>query len=1351
LGSNLSLIDADIKNTTFFSWGKWPVAKDKGFLRNMSLFKGTLYPIIFEHFDNRDRPDVVFEDTIGSINLINILGVPGGDSNRNTRITYGTSTELKVEHGRGDGQSNFDTNAYGFTQGLKGQAFLDALLPHSLGKRPWSSAIGNSLYSTLQNQYPIYTFDANSRFYGYRRPSNSNPAEPVLDNVDQFGAKFADVSIYRTGAGGPYEKMLKNGFWVQPENVNNSDQIQPGAVNTRPGYHGTKGYERFGRGGNSETGFFRIDENSENLVRQYGYIGRWALQTGELDKQYKKFDLREDSYNPDIFWSQPYYVSDIGANWGWGALACGRMSPTTQLDRRLADLQRIAKFMTSGKGLLWTLKQFGMQFMNPFVDTWGEPFDLFEQRSYQDIGSSERRISVVNNSVLPNIFDTTGDPVGPNSGLGSGGSIFMPPPTMLYNPLSTLISTVGSGIGLHWQRHWKSAGFGFGGAHQWVPNYREQVATATMSAGVEQSRTSFQNPLANRPNMGNLSGDPAGTRRIPDDLNQHYEAQTTYRNKTGFINQNIGGIDYKEKSFHRKSNGTWETPAPDQSQWYSLQNETPGNGRGNATGSPVASGHGASLDYFEEPRRTNPITRQRRYNRLIGLMKELLPQSFSPNLVADRDGRTQQYGPPAPGSQTGTTSTQPEINSDLRVRANAALIATNRTRLSDAEIVRLSSNFGGPGSFFGIGGTSINKSRHKLLGTYTTSPLLNKDLVEEGKQRETFFALDFYATYKDRLLKLKPTINSAFPNGNELGGDLYAITTGLKTRDLGRNNGIYSANPLKDPNDPNNPIVGENITIQPITARKINAIATNRNDLMFTYESSENRLRNSTVNELRTQKGGGASMTGVNPKIKDYFTSDIKKFKVSNYLHKHTYDSTSTLRPGTSPNIWLNPSWTPNRSRKFNDFRWDIEDINSTYSPPNSPRNTTGWNNLISMKFSTHPAISDYKKNNLEDKFGLGKHGEPGSDRGNPRVTNIVYTKVQTALGSTNAGLAAIAGNLATTPAAGATRNGTSFSTYSVPVLKNQGAGPGIPTNVFRGDRINIIDYKRANFPLTHDLVYEKGLFNNPSLPGTDDLIEFYFSSIVLDGHNYCPAEVIVFRAIFDSITDNHKPSWSAVKYMGRGDPLYTYDGYERDVSFNFTVHIGSRDEMKASWRKLNYLAGWTAPEYTRSGFIRAPLCRLNMGNLFKKMPGYISSLSYTFDNTNGTWETANLDGDRFNQNTDSSVEFETTPGVLQLPKTIQVACSFVPIGVYRPERFGVFYPLYDDSTNNPAEIENGLIPNTDDRVNWFKPFDDISIPTIVNGALPAGADADVIAHLAVAPGEEEDLAQVTLSNPPPP
>ena len=220
---------------------------------------------------------------------------------------------------------------------------------------------------------------------------------------------------------------------------------------------------------------------------------------------------------------------------------------------------------------------------------------------------------------------------------------------------------------------------------------------------------------------------------------------------------------------------------------------------------------------------------------------------------------------------------------------------------------------------------------------------------------------------------------------------------------------------------------------------------------------------------------------------------------------------------------------------------------------------------------------------------------------------------------------------------------------------------------------------------------------------------------------------------------------------MGRGDPLYTYDGYERDVSFGFTVHIGSRDEMKASWRKLNYLAGYTAPEYTSTGFIRAPLCRLNIGNLFKKMPGYISSLSYTFDNQGSTWETAHLEGDRYKGTTDPTIKAESTPGVLQLPKTIQVAVGFVPIGVYRPEKYGVFYPLYDDRTAGPNAIETGLIPDNDERVNWFKPFDNITGSLFGAASLiPAGqsfttvpatgGDPDATEYLAVRPGDEDTV-----------
>jgi hypothetical protein len=140
---------------------------------------------------------------------------------------------------------------------------------------------------------------------------------------------------------------------------------------------------------------------------------------------------------------------------------------------------------------------------------------------------------------------------------------------------------------------------------------------------------------------------------------------------------------------------------------------------------------------------------------------------------------------------------------------------------------------------------------------------------------------------------------------------------------------------------------------------------------------------------------------------------------------------------------------------------------------------------------------------------------------------------------------------------------------------------------------------------------------------------------------------------------------------------------------------------MKATWRKLNYLASWTAPQYTSAGFMKAPITRLNIGNLYRKMPGFISSLNYTFDNTETTWETAKLKEDQDLSGPNAAL---SAPGVLQLPKTIRVTCTFTPVGVYRPEYGGVMYSLYDDTVG--GELENGLIPNSDVKVNYFKTYD---------------------------------------------
>ena len=1310
LGSKYSVADAKQKYTKFFSFfskGKLKYSqanygKHDGFLPYMTMFYGTKYPIVLPTLVDTDlfieRKSNVYVDTF-------------------TPETAAMQSIWSVIHGH-------RSSTRFLSGGDSEQDFLNSFLPDSLGKRPWSSQIGNSAFATMANQYPWYSSDKTTKFYGYRRPTS------YFENTQEEGTqKFI---------GGPYEKQLKNGWWVQP--TTDDDAAIKNITN-----------DQYSDALRRQVGAAKIDDDSANIVRKYGFIARWAIKSGALEAQYNKFDLRRDSYNPDLIWSQPYYTSNIGANWGWGVLACGRNSPTTLLDRSLADLQRIGKWMTSGKGIIWMIKQFGMQFMNPFMDSWSEPFDVFQQRSYTDAGS-RRQTFTTNNSLFGTIGDGslgTFNNVGENMSrdiVNGDPNIFMPAPTMLYNPLSTIISAVGKGIGLHWQRHWASAGFGFNGVHQQVPGYRELIFTTqyqtTAGVGDPTGRTNANNPLAYSPTISNGTGDPNVRQNVPRDLNQHYEAQTTYRNKTGFIDQNIAGINYLKRTFHRKSNGDWIIPVEDNPNWYALNPLHMTSG----AGSPLANGTAESLDYFEEPTKRNPITRQRRYNRLIGLMKELLPQSFAPHLLRDPDAvpppNNQEVPPPGVTTMATTTAVNDPV-SELRVRSSLALLNIHKGRMTDGEIIRISSNFGGPSSFLGIGGTKIHKSSHKLLGPYTTTPILTQEGLDNGTQREQFFSVDFYASYEERLLKLKTTLGSLVPDG-ELSGDLFALTTGLATKSQNRYNRLFDVQPSRDITDPLNPLRGENITIQPITTRKINA----KNVFAFPYESSENRLRNVTPDQLWNARAGGRMTTPNTNNAMVLAGESIVQFAVSNWYSKNKFGSTTsptnrTPIPATGTAIGINyhnVSWTPNRSERWNDFRWDIEEfgagIKDTNIGPASPRNTGNWLNVFNFKFSTHPAIVDYPNNNLETKFGLGNHGEPGSDRGNPRVTNIAYQKVQNAIPGLPARTPAPGGGFPPALVAGATGRGAAFRTFPVPVLKAGTAGT--PGYTFRGDRINIIDYKRSNVALNHELVYEKGAFNNINNPGTDDLIEFYFSSIVLDGHEYCPAEVIVFRAIFDSITDNHKPSWSPVKYMGRGDPLYTYDGYERDVSFNFTVHIGSRDEAKASWRKLNYLAGWTAPEYTSAGFIRAPLCRLNIGNLFRKMPGFINNLSYTFDNSNGTWETAHLEGDRYGSTTDPSIYYESAPGVLQLPKTIQVSVGFTPIGMYRPERYGVFYPLYDDRM--PAGyIETGLIPDggMGNRVNWLDPFDQVVSPGYTPPNATATGDADTIEYMAVSPGEE--------------
>jgi hypothetical protein len=131
---------------------------------------------------------------------------------------------------------------------------------------------------------------------------------------------------------------------------------------------------------------------------------------------------------------------------------------------------------------------------------------------------------------------------------------------------------------------------------------------------------------------------------------------------------------------------------------------------------------------------------------------------------------------------------------------------------------------------------------------------------------------------------------------------------------------------------------------------------------------------------------------------------------------------------------------------------------------------------------------------------------------------------------------------------------------------------------------------------------------------------------------------------------------------LGRGEQFYTYNGFTRQISLDWTVAAQSKQELIPMYKKLNYLASALTPNYGNTGYMRGVLAQLTVGGYLYEQPGFISSLTYTIDNET-PWEIGITDGevDRL---------AGSDPTVKELPHIIKVSgFSFTPIHNFIPER----------------------------------------------------------------------------------
>jgi hypothetical protein len=181
-----------------------------------------------------------------------------------------------------------------------------------------------------------------------------------------------------------------------------------------------------------------------------------------------------------------------------------------------------------------------------------------------------------------------------------------------------------------------------------------------------------------------------------------------------------------------------------------------------------------------------------------------------------------------------------------------------------------------------------------------------------------------------------------------------------------------------------------------------------------------------------------------------------------------------------------------------------------------------------------------------------------------------------------------------------------------------------------------------------------------------NDLVKFRIAAINND--NPSLKDFMHFRAFLNSFVDNYNPEWNAQKYVGRGDSLYRYTGFTRQVTLSWTIVAQSVQELLPMYKKLNYLASNTMPDYSPSGYMRGPLVELTVGAYLFDQPGFINSLTYTA-NLDAGWEIGiGSDGESF-QTTPDQAAASNNPGVFELPKMIDVSMTFTPIPEFLPRK----------------------------------------------------------------------------------
>ncbi len=217
---------------------------------------------------------------------------------------------------------------------------------------------------------------------------------------------------------------------------------------------------------------------------------------------------------------------------------------------------------------------------------------------------------------------------------------------------------------------------------------------------------------------------------------------------------------------------------------------------------------------------------------------------------------------------------------------------------------------------------------------------------------------------------------------------------------------------------------------------------------------------------------------------------------------------------------------------------------------------------------------------------------------------------------------------------------------------KNFVKGKEIAGKVVVADKINAMQIYKSAYATTNEVKNDLAYFRIAVINPVSERIDGVFAK-----------EFLHFRAFINNFTDNMNSEWNAQKYMGRGENMYRYNGFDRTISMGFTAAAQSKGELLPMYHKLNYLQSSMAPNYTKSGYFFGNLVTMKVGSYLHDVSGVITDLTYTIPQES-PWEISiSNEETEFEEGvapfTDNTIQ--TMPHIINVDLTFKPIHNFVP------------------------------------------------------------------------------------------